>query len=66
MVWEQKVSTIVMLTNLKERKEVRLGLPVISHLTSCRSVSTDTEEALLVPILFTRVLFILRFSTKLV
>lgn len=27
MIWEQKTATIVMLTNLKERKEVRLTQP---------------------------------------
>lgn len=30
MIWEQKTATIVMLTNLKERKEVRLTQPQAS------------------------------------
>ena len=30
MIWEQKASTIVMLTNLKERKEVGRGPGVLS------------------------------------
>lgn len=42
MIWEQKVATVVMLTNLKERKEVchfQPGLSVKLILTEHKAVS---------------------------